>query len=29
LYVTEALRSASPIGHGQGPMNHLWPIRSS
>jgi hydroxymethylpyrimidine/phosphomethylpyrimidine kinase len=29
VYVTEALRSASPIGHGRGPMNHLWPIRSS
>ena len=27
LYVAEALRSAVPIGHGRGPMNHLWPIR--
>ncbi len=26
-YVAEALRRASPIGHGRGPMNHLWPIR--
>lgn len=26
-YVTEALRSATPIGHGKGPMNHLWPLR--
>jgi hydroxymethylpyrimidine/phosphomethylpyrimidine kinase len=29
LYVAEALRSASPIGHGRGPMNHLWPLRST
>ena len=28
-YVAEALRSAVPIGHGRGPMNHLWPIRSA
>ena len=28
-YVTEALRSATPIGRGRGPMNHLWPIRST
>jgi hydroxymethylpyrimidine/phosphomethylpyrimidine kinase len=27
-YVAEALRSAVPIGHGRGPLNHLWPIRS-
>ncbi len=26
-YVAEALRSAVPIGHGRGPMNHLWPLR--
>jgi hydroxymethylpyrimidine/phosphomethylpyrimidine kinase len=26
-YVAEALRSATPIGHGNGPMNHLWPHR--
>jgi hydroxymethylpyrimidine/phosphomethylpyrimidine kinase len=26
-YVTEALRRAGPIGHGRGPMNHLWPLR--
>lgn len=28
-YVAEALRSAVPIGHGRGPMNHLWSIRSA
>jgi hydroxymethylpyrimidine/phosphomethylpyrimidine kinase len=28
-YVAGALRSAVPIGHGRGPMNHLWPIRST
>ena len=27
IYVTEALRSAAPIGHGKGPMNHLFPLR--
>lgn len=26
-YVTEALRSAIPIGHGHGPVNHLWPLK--
>lgn len=26
-YVAEALRRASPIGRGHGPMNHLWPLR--
>ena len=26
-YVTEALRRATPIGHGHGPMHHLWPLR--
>ena len=25
-YVAEAMRSASPIGHGNGPLNHLWPL---
>ena len=28
-YVAQALRSATPIGHGKGPMNHLWPLRTS
>jgi hydroxymethylpyrimidine/phosphomethylpyrimidine kinase len=26
-YVAEALSRAIPIGHGRGPMNHLWPLR--
>ena len=26
-YVTQALRSSELIGHGHGPLNHLWPIR--
>jgi len=26
-YVTEALRTAEVIGHGHGPMHHLWPLR--
>ena len=26
-YVTEALRSAYPVGKGKGPMNHLYPFR--
>lgn len=26
-YVTEAIRSASPMGDGCGPVNHLWPFR--
>ena len=26
-YVAQALRQATPIGHGHGPMNHLWPFR--
>jgi hydroxymethylpyrimidine/phosphomethylpyrimidine kinase len=26
-YIIEALRSATPIGHGKGPVNHLWPLR--
>jgi hydroxymethylpyrimidine/phosphomethylpyrimidine kinase len=25
-YVAEAIRSATPIGHGHGPLNHLWPL---
>lgn len=28
-YVTEALRSAVPIGHGKGPLNHLWPLKGT
>jgi hydroxymethylpyrimidine/phosphomethylpyrimidine kinase len=26
-YVTEAIRRASPMGQGHGPLNHLWPLR--
>jgi hydroxymethylpyrimidine/phosphomethylpyrimidine kinase len=26
-YVAEAIRTASPLGHGRGPLNHLWPLR--
>jgi hydroxymethylpyrimidine/phosphomethylpyrimidine kinase len=26
-YVAEAIRSATPLGHGHGPINHLWPVR--
>lgn len=26
-YVAEAMRRATPIGHGRGPMAHLWPLR--
>jgi hydroxymethylpyrimidine/phosphomethylpyrimidine kinase len=26
-YVAEALRRATPLGHGHGPINHLWPLR--
>ena len=25
-YVAEAIRSAPPLGHGHGPINHLWPL---
>lgn len=25
-YVAEAIRTATPIGHGVGPVNHLWPL---
>ncbi len=28
-YVAEAMRRATPIGHGQGPMNHLWTLRQA
>jgi len=27
-YVTEALRTAPGLGHGRGPLNLLWPLRS-
>jgi hydroxymethylpyrimidine/phosphomethylpyrimidine kinase len=27
-FVAEAIRSAEPIGHGNGPMNLLWPLRN-
>lgn len=26
-YVAEAIRRAVPLGHGNGPLNHLWPLR--
>lgn len=26
-YTTEAIRTASPIGHGKGPLHHLWPLK--
>jgi hydroxymethylpyrimidine/phosphomethylpyrimidine kinase len=26
-YVAEAIRSATPLGHGHGPINHLWPLQ--
>jgi hydroxymethylpyrimidine/phosphomethylpyrimidine kinase len=26
-YVAEAIHSATPLGHGHGPINHLWPLR--
>ena len=28
-YVEEAMRSAQPLGRGHGPLNHLWPLRTS
>lgn len=28
-YVSQALRTATPIGHGHGPLNHLWPLQST
>jgi hydroxymethylpyrimidine/phosphomethylpyrimidine kinase len=27
LYVTEAIRRATLLGHGHGPLHHLWPLR--
>lgn len=27
-YVAEGIRQASPLGHGHGPLNHLWPLQS-
>jgi hydroxymethylpyrimidine/phosphomethylpyrimidine kinase len=27
-YVSEAIRRAVPIGHGHGPLNHLWPLQT-
>jgi len=26
-YVAEAIRRAAPLGYGNGPLNHLWPLR--
>jgi hydroxymethylpyrimidine/phosphomethylpyrimidine kinase len=26
IYVAEAIRTAAGIGHGRGPLNHLWPL---
>jgi hydroxymethylpyrimidine/phosphomethylpyrimidine kinase len=26
-YVTEAIRTATPMGHGKGPLNLLWPLQ--
>ena len=26
-YVAEAIRTATPLGYGHGPLNHLWPLR--
>jgi len=26
-YVAEAIRQAEPLGYGNGPLNHLWPLR--
>jgi hydroxymethylpyrimidine/phosphomethylpyrimidine kinase len=28
-YVAEGIRRAIPVGHGHGPLNHLWPLRSN
>jgi hydroxymethylpyrimidine/phosphomethylpyrimidine kinase len=28
-YVSKALRTATPIGHGHGPLNYLWPLLPS
>jgi hydroxymethylpyrimidine/phosphomethylpyrimidine kinase len=27
IYVAEAIRTAAGLGHGRGPLNHLWPLR--
>jgi hydroxymethylpyrimidine/phosphomethylpyrimidine kinase len=27
-YVAEAIRTAQAIGHGKGPVNHLWPLQN-
>jgi hydroxymethylpyrimidine/phosphomethylpyrimidine kinase len=27
MYVVEAIRTAEMIGHGTGPVNHLWPLK--
>lgn len=29
MYVAQAMRSATPIGSGHGPLNHLWPLKPS
>lgn len=26
IYVVEAIRTAAGLGHGRGPLNHLWPL---
>ena len=26
-YITQAIRTAPALGHGHGPLNHLWPLR--
>jgi len=28
MYVAEAIRTAVPMGHGVGPVNHLWPLQN-
>ena len=28
-YTTQAIRTAPTLGHGHGPLNHLWPLRHS
>jgi hydroxymethylpyrimidine/phosphomethylpyrimidine kinase len=27
MYVVEAIRTAEMVGHGTGPLNHLWPLK--
>ena len=27
MYVVEAIRTAEMVGHGTGPVNHLWPLK--